>query len=103
MIKNTYLAELVGTCVFLTVILRGGNAGVGGPFAVIAGLLAAILLEGGGRVSGAHFNPAVSVMMHLQGDRSTGDPSDLVGYVVAQVLGGALALKLSELLDTKLD
>ena len=78
-----YLAELIGTAVFLTIILKSG----GDKYVIVAGLLAAILLMGD--VSGGHFNPAVSVMQLLRGQLSA---MDTIGYVVAQLLGAVLAL-----------
>ena len=47
----------------------------------------------GGGISGGHFNPAVSVMMAVKGKLKY---ADLVPYVVAQVLGGLLALEISK-------
>ena len=52
-------------------------------------LILAIML--GGKISGGHFNPAVSVMMFLNKKIQA---QDLLFYVLAQVLGGAVALQL---------
>lgn len=79
-----YVAEFVGTAVFLTVILKSK----GDKYVIIAGLLAAILLMGD--VSGGHFNPAVSTMFFSMGQLPM---NDLVGYVVAQLLGAFVATK----------
>ena len=46
-----------------------------------------------GHISGGHFNPAVSVMMWRKGKLKMGD---LVPYILAQVLGGLVALELSK-------
>ena len=54
-----YLVEFIGTFVFLSVILRTGEA------LPIAVALAAVIYFGGA-VSGGHFNPAVSTMMLLK-------------------------------------
>jgi len=77
-----YLAEFLGTFVFLSVILS-----VGKPIPIVVGLLAAIYLAG--HISGGHFNPAVSVMMYLKKSLSL---NDLSLYVGAQVVGGVAAL-----------
>ena len=45
----------------------------------------------GGHISGGHFNPAVSVMMFLNKKIQA---QDLLFYILAQVLGGAVALQL---------
>jgi len=96
MIKSTYLVEFIGTFVFLSVILKSGGFGPLQPIMIVTGLLAAIGL--GGAISGGHFNPAVSTMMHLNNDPMVSDMTDLVGYVVSQLLGGAVALRLSQML-----
>jgi len=96
-----YLAELVGTFMFMMVgYVSVANFGladphVGGtlvvPFSFGLGLLAAIFAFG--HVSGGHFNPAVTVAMIL--DKRT-TPVDGVGYIVAQIIGaiGAAAVVL---------
>ena len=61
---NNYIAEFIGTAVFLTIILKSG----GDKYVIVAGLLAAMLLMGS--VSGGHFNPAISFMMLM--NRSSG-------------------------------
>ena len=99
MSTRKYLAELLGTFLFLTIgyasVAAFGAAGVPGlmvvPFAFPLGLLAAIFAVG--HISGGHFNPAVTVAMVL--DKRT-LPMDAVGYIVAQAVGaiGAAAFVL---------
>jgi aquaporin Z len=99
MSTRKYLAELLGTFLFLTIgyssVAAFGAAGVSGllvvPFAFPLGLLAAIFAVG--HISGGHFNPAVTIAMVL--DRRT-LPMDAVGYIVAQAIGaiGAAAVVL---------
>lgn len=81
---NKYLVEFLGTVFFLYVILATGN-----PLAIGAALAIAIMV--GGKISGGHFNPAVSVMMVRAGKLPM---SELLPYVVAQVVGGLAALEL---------
>ena len=76
------LVEFIGTLTFLSVILTTGQA-------IPIGLALAASIYFGGHVSGGHFNPAVSVMFFLNKQLSG---VDLLGYIVAQVLGGATAL-----------
>jgi len=94
-----YLAELIGTFLFMTI----GYASVAAfaaatapgllvvPFSFGFGLLAAIFAVG--HISGGHFNPAVTVAMVLDG-RTTA--INAIGYIVAQVIGaiGAAAVVL---------
>jgi aquaporin Z len=87
-----YLAELLGTFLFLTIgyaAVANFNATqpvVAGilvvPFAFGFGLLAAIYAFG--HVSGGHFNPAVTIAMVA--DRRT-TPIEAVGYIIAQLIG----------------
>ena len=81
---NKFLVEFLGTWFFLFTIISTGNA-----LAIGASLALAIYL--GGKISGGHFNPAVSVMMVVAGKLPK---QDLIGYILAQVLGGLAALEL---------
>jgi len=83
MLQN-YLAEFTGTIFFVYVILATGN-----PLAIGAALALVILLAS--KISGGHFNPAVSIVMASAGKIST---SDLIPYCLAQILGGLVALEL---------
>lgn len=94
MVINRYLAELVGTFLFLSIaflsIVAAGEAGIEpllvAPFGFGLGLLTAIYAVG--HVSGGHFNPAVTLAMFLARRSSF---SDLVGYWIAQIVGALLA------------
>lgn len=97
-----YVIEFIGTFVFLSVILRvtSADSKVGNlaPLAIVLALLTAIYFDGG--VSGGHFNPAVSVMMHVKDVLNNGSP-DMVktlGYIASQVLGGLGALQFSRMM-----
>jgi len=83
-----YLVEFIGTFIFLGVILNVVNQKVKWAAFGVGLALAVVVLWGGG-ISGGHFNPAVSVMFFLNKQLSG---VDLLGYIVAQVLGGATAL-----------
>ena len=47
-----------------------------------------VMIFAGGHISGAHFNPAVTLGVFLRGKCAA---SDVPGYVIAQLVGGALA------------
>lgn len=79
-----FLVEFLGTLFFLFTIISTGNA-----LAIGASLALAIYL--GGKISGGNYNPAVSVMMVAAGKLPK---QDLIGYILAQVLGGLAALEL---------
>jgi aquaporin Z len=92
---KSYIAEVFGTfcLVFIgcAAVITGGLGGllpastlaIGMAFGVAVVAMAYAI----GPVSGAHLNPAVSLGAFLAGRLSA---SDLIGYVVAQVVGGAL-------------
>lgn len=87
---RAYLAELLGTFLFLTIgylsVAALGAADANGllvvPFAFSFGLLAAIFAFG--HVSGGHYNPAVTVAALIDGRLPT---ADAAGYIVAQIVG----------------
>ena len=76
-----FLAELVGTFLFILTILATGN------FVAIGFSLAAIIYLIG-NVSGANLNPAVTFAMFLSGKL---DIVRSFGYILAQMLGSAAA------------
>jgi len=90
-------AEALGTMLLLAVVigsgimaerLSGGNTAVAllaNTLATVGGLY--ILIEVFGPVSGAHFNPAVSLVMTARGELPLGL---LAPYVVAQLIGAVL-------------
>lgn len=87
-----YLAEFIGTFTLVlfgcgTAVVAGKNVGfLGIAFAFGFALIA--MAYGIGPISGCHINPAVSVGAFVAG-RMSG--KDLVGYIVAQILGGIAA------------
>lgn len=82
-----YIVEFLGTFALLMsiVISRGSPLAIGGTLAL------AILL--GGKVSGGHFNPAVSLGLFFNKKMNK---SDLLPYLIAQVTGGVLAVMASK-------
>src|SRR5436305_2160422 len=84
---NRYLTEFTGT--FFLVFTIGCSVLVGTPMAPLAiGASLMVMVYMGGHVSGAHYNPAVSLGLFL---RRKIDAVTLVAYWVAQLVGGALA------------
>lgn len=93
---KTYLAEVLGT--FLLVFLGTASVVTGGFGAALPLGQEAIGLAFGigvicaayaiGPISGAHLNPAVTIGVWLAGRMPTGQ---VVGYIIAQVIGGILA------------
>jgi glycerol uptake facilitator-like aquaporin len=75
------IAEFIGTFIFLSIILIQGE-----PIPIAVGLLASIYAFG--KISGGHFNPAVSYIMFL---KNTIDIPTFMAYIVVQILGASLA------------
>ncbi len=81
------IAELVGTFVFVFAIIGAVNSGSDlTPLAI--GFALMIMVYATGHISGAHLNPAVSVGVWLRGAI---DAVGLAAYIVAQLVGAALA------------
>lgn len=87
------VVEIIGTFIFLSIILSAVAESSYGPIAIAVGLLAAIYF--GGKISGGHYNPAVSVMMFFKGNLSL--PA-MIGYIIAQITGALLALLMNSYL-----
>lgn len=81
-----FLVELIGTFIFLSVIIQSGTLGSMGPLAI--GLTLTAVIYFGGKISGGHFNPAVTTMFWLDKKVSS---NKLVCHIVAQLLGASLA------------
>lgn len=84
-----YLVEFISTLflvftIGMTVIAPG--AGNFAPFA-IGGILA-VLIYAGGHISGAHYNPAVTIGVWLRGKCPA---ADIVPYIAAQLAGSVVA------------
>ncbi len=89
-----YLTEFVGT--FFLVLAIGLTVLAGTPLAPLAiGAMLLVMVYMGGHVSGAHYNPAVSLALLLRGKLATGD---FVPYVLAQLAGAFVAAFVVKLL-----
>ncbi|MFN0052492.1 MAG: MIP/aquaporin family protein [Planctomycetales bacterium] len=91
---NKYLTEFLGTFfLVLTIglsVLTGPSSGLSmAPLAIGCSLM--IMVYMGGHISGAHYNPAVSLAVLLRGKLSS---ADLVPYLIAQVAGATAAATL---------
>jgi aquaporin Z len=92
-----YVVEFFGTFFLVMVICMMSGSG-NDPFsAMAAGVMLVAMTYAGFALSGAHFNPAVSVAIYLRGKLNSGD---LLPYIVSQFLGGILAAMLAGFLLT---
>ncbi len=103
--NKKYLAEFFGTAALLSVItgsglmgqaLSSGNDAVtllGNSIATGAGLYVLIMILGS--ISGAHFNPLVSVMAYRQKQLKR---KDLLPYIASQITGAILGVWMTHLM-----
>ena len=86
---NKYLVEFIGT--FFLVLTIGfavlePGAGPLAPLAIGSALM--VMVYAGGHISGAHYNPAVTLAVWLRGRCPA---RDVTPYMGAQIIGGLLA------------
>ncbi len=82
-----YFVEFIGTFFLILAIVMAANlAGAMAPLAI--GSMLMVMIYAGGHISGAHFNPAVTLAVFLRGKC---DAKDVAPYMVAQLVGAALA------------
>ena len=86
---NKYIAEFIGTFfLVLTIgctVIGGGSGGIA-PLAIGAALM--VMVFAGGHISGAHYNPAVTLGVLIRGKLKA---ADVVPYIVAQILAAVVA------------
>jgi len=84
---NKYITELIGTFFLVLTIGLTVSTGVAmAPLAIGASLM--IMVYMGGHISGAHYNPAVSLAVMLRGKLP---PKEFVPYIVSQLIGALAA------------
>lgn len=76
-----FLTELIGTFIFLVVIISTGNA-------LLIGLTLTALIAFGFFVTGGFYNPAVSTLFYYN---NTINSTQLILFLIAQFLGGFFA------------
>ncbi len=92
--NSKLIAELIGTFFLALTICTAavhGSAGDYAPFAIAATLM--VMIYAVGHISGAHFNPAVTVAVWLRG---ACEKSVVVPYISVQALAGVLAAIVSQ-------
>jgi glycerol uptake facilitator-like aquaporin len=81
---NKLFIEFIGTLFLVYIILTTGN------YLAIGSSLAIIILLGN-KISGAHFNPAVTLALASMGKLKK---NDVIHYILSQLAGGLAAVKL---------
>jgi len=86
---SKYAVELIGTFfLVLTIGLVVIEPGAGAFAPVAIGSVLMVMIYAGGHISGAHYNPAVTLAVWMRG-RCPG--SDVPGYMISQFAGGIIA------------
>src|SRR5687767_11076264 len=75
-----YLVEFIGTFFLMSGAILGGGVG--------ASLALMVMVYAGGHISGAHYNPAVTLAILIRGKLQI---QDAVPYILAQLAGAAVA------------
>src|SRR6266403_3244395 len=86
---NKYIAEFIGTFFLVLTIgctVMGAGSGVIAPLAIGAALM--VMVFAGGHISGAHYNPAVTLGVLIRGKLKA---ADVAPYIVAQLLAATAA------------
>ncbi|WP_298863157.1 MIP/aquaporin family protein [uncultured Sulfitobacter sp.] len=97
--KRKLAAELIGTAMLLISVIGSGIMGVelaqGNDAvtllanAIATGCMLFVIITVLGHISGAHFNPAVSLAFYLRDELTA---TGLAGYAVAQIIGAVLGV-----------
>jgi aquaporin Z len=88
-LQHKLIAEFIGTFFLALTICTAAvhdSAGEYAPFAIASTLM--VMIYGLGHVSGAHFNPAVTVGIWLRG---ACEKDEVAPYIAVQVIAGAAA------------
>lgn len=86
---NKYIVELVGTFFLVFTVgctVVGNGASPMAPLAIGAALM--VMVFAGGHISGAHYNPAVTLGVWMRGKLAS---KDVAGYMSFQIVGAVLA------------
>src|SRR5437870_7670348 len=86
---NKYIAEFIGT---FFLVLTIGCTGIGASSGVIAplaiGVVLMVMVFAGGHISGAHYNPAVTLAVLIRGKVSRYDAGI---YMIVQIIAAVIA------------
>ena len=100
MLVNKFFAELLGTFVFLSVIITlvdSHNLFTNSSAWIKIGLALSVSILAFGMISGGHFNPAVSLMFYANNQLPL---EDFIVYIIAQLLGALGAFVYFRMIQT---
>ena len=86
--KN-YIVEFIGTFFLVLVVgLAAGAGGAGAMAPVAIGVTLMVMVYMGGHISGAHYNPAVTLGVWMRGKMNM---SEAIVYMIVQIVAGVAA------------
>jgi aquaporin Z len=88
-----YITEFIGTFFLVLTIGMAVNGGAGNLAPVAIGSALMVMIYAGGHISGAHYNPAVSLAVLLRGRIGAGEAMVYMGVQAAGALLAALAVR----------
>jgi aquaporin Z len=83
-----YIVEFIGTFFLILTVCMASIGGSGEMASIAIGAMLMVMVYAGGHISGAHYNPAVTLAVWLRGKVET---KDLGFYFAAQFLAAVLA------------
>ena len=93
---RNYITEFIGTFFLVLVVgLTAGNPGAGAMAPVAIGTVLMVMVYMGGHISGAHYNPAVTLAILMRGKI---DAANAGIYMVVQVVAGIVAALTAKML-----
>jgi aquaporin Z len=85
---NKYITEFIGSFFLVLSIIMSTNNGNGALAPLAIGATLMVMVYAGGHISGAHYNPAVTLGLMLRGKM---DRADVLPYMLAQLIGAIIA------------
>jgi aquaporin Z len=85
-IMKKYITEFIGTFFLVLSVGMASTMGAMAPVAIGATLM--VMIFAGGHISGAHYNPAVTLAVFIRGRISM---NDALPYMIVQLAGAAIA------------
>jgi len=92
---NKYIMEFIGTFFLVLAICMTVIGGLGNLAPIAIGSTLMVMIYAGGHISGAHYNPAVTLAVLMRGKC---DLRDVPGYMIAQVLAAIAAAFIAQFL-----
>lgn len=92
---NKYITEFIGTFFFVLTIVMTSNNGAGAMAPVAIGAAYMVMIYAGSHLSGAHYNPAVTLGIMMRGKM---ERVDVAPYMLSQIAGSVIAALIASFL-----